>query len=222
MLIKLAGRYLTLTVESDTERAELLEIAGDVAGQTFRVDTVNGEALSMRATGKVDERPRTANEHRVAAVAAADGPLNITYDVARMPFRLISNLAETAFELDDRFYSSVEGFWQGLKFPGEEDRQRLADLSGHAAKNAGPAARPGDRIVYQGHEIVVGTVDHWELMERACRAKFEQDEDARAALLLTGTRPLEHKVPVDSRTIPGIVMADIWMRIRGDLAAQAG
>ena len=40
---------------------------------------------------------------------------------------------------------------------------------------------------------------------------------ARAALLATGTRPLEHKVKVDSRTIPGIVMADIWTRIRKDM-----
>lgn len=220
MKIKLAGRYLTLSSDSDGERAELLAIAGDVAGQTFRVDTINGETLSMRATGKGEDRPRTAKEHRTAAIAAGEGPLNITYDVTPMPFKLISNLAETAFELDNRFYASIEGFWQGLKFPDDVDRQRVAELAGHAAKRAGPKSHPGDRIVYDRKEIVVGTVDHWELMERACRAKFEQDEDARAALLLTGNRPLEHRVRPDSRTIPGIVMADIWTRIRAELAAQ--
>lgn len=221
MKIKLAGRYLALSAETEGERADLLAIAGDVAGQTFRVDTVNGETLSMRATGKTDDRPRPPKESRGEAVAANEGPLNITYDVTPMPFRLISNLAETSFELDGRFYASIEGFWQGLKFTDEADRKRLAELAGHAAKSAGPKSSPGDRFVYEGKEVVAGTVDHWALMERASRAKFEQDEDARAALLQTGTRPLEHKVSPDSRTIPGIIMADIWMRIRAELAAEA-
>jgi predicted NAD-dependent protein-ADP-ribosyltransferase YbiA (DUF1768 family) len=54
-------------------------------------------------------------------------------------------------------------------------------------------------------------------MERACRAKFEQNADARAALLSTGDRPLTHVVRRDSKTIPSVIMAQIWMRIRHDL-----
>lgn len=227
MRIQQTGRYLTLTVESDTERAELLAVAGDVAGQHYRVDTINEESLILRAAGPAKaettrielESPEAAEAPPTARpVIRAASPINITYDETPMPLRLISNLAETSFELDGRWYSSVEGFWQGLKFPDEADRERLAELAGHAAKAAGPKVEPGDRIVYQGREIVVGTVDHWELMERANTAKFEQDEDARAALLSTGSRPLIHQVAVDSRTIPGIVMADIWMRIRKELA----
>ena len=38
------------------------------------------------------------------------------------------------------------------------------------------------------------------------------------ALVGTGDRPLMHKTRRDSRTIPGVVMADIWMRIRRTLA----
>ena len=63
----------------------------------------------------------------------------------------------------------------------------------------------------------VGTRDHWCLMERACAAKFTQNEVARAALRDTGSRPLEHRLRRDSRTIPGAVMADIWMRLRAKL-----
>jgi hypothetical protein len=59
-------------------------------------------------------------------------------------------------------------------------------------------------------------------MAAACRAKFEQNEAARRALLATGTRPLEHRVKPDSRTIPGAIMAQIWMRIRDDLQQRAG
>lgn len=209
MKIRQAGRYLSFNVETDTERAELLEIAGDISGQHYRVDTVNGETLLLRAAGPVRAEKETSGQD----VRAAE-PINITYDSTPMPLRLISNLAETAFELDGRCYASVEGFWQGIKLAGEEDRLEVAGLAGHAAKNAGPKVEPGDRIVYEGREIVVGTIDHWALMERANLAKFEQDEDARAALLSTGVRPLVHRVKPDSRTIPGIVMADIWMRIR--------
>jgi predicted NAD-dependent protein-ADP-ribosyltransferase YbiA (DUF1768 family) len=60
----------------------------------------------------------------------------------------------------------------------------------------------------------VGTFEHWALMESACRAKFSQCVEAREALLATGERPLVHRVKRDSRAIPGVIMADIWMRIR--------
>jgi hypothetical protein len=55
-------------------------------------------------------------------------------------------------------------------------------------------------------------------MDRACRAKFTQNWEARSALLATGGRPLVHRMRRDSRTIPGVIMADIWMRIRSSLA----
>jgi predicted NAD-dependent protein-ADP-ribosyltransferase YbiA (DUF1768 family) len=54
-------------------------------------------------------------------------------------------------------------------------------------------------------------------MKKACRAKFEQSAEANAALLATADRPLPHVVRHDSKTIPGVVMAEIWMRIRNDL-----
>ena len=54
-------------------------------------------------------------------------------------------------------------------------------------------------------------------MRRACQTKFEQNEAVRSALLATGERLLTHKVRKDSRTIPGAIMADIWMSIRAKL-----
>jgi predicted NAD-dependent protein-ADP-ribosyltransferase YbiA (DUF1768 family) len=219
MRIRHTGRYVTFTSDSDTERSELELIAGDIAGQQFRVDSVNGDTLSLRQTGNAEGKSK--GDKRQAAAPRKMEAINITFDTTPMPLRLISNLAETSFELDGRSYASVEGFWQGLKFTDEADRLRVAELSGHAAKAAGPKAQPGDRFIYEDREFVVGTVDHWELMERANRAKFEQDEDARTALLSTGDRPLVHLVVPDSRTIPGIIMADIWTRIRAELAVAA-
>ncbi len=59
---------------------------------------------------------------------------------------------------------------------------------------------------------------HWQLMRRASFAKFEQNEAPREALLATRGRPLTHKVRRDSRSIPGVIMASIWMEVRKSLS----
>lgn len=143
-------------------------------------------------------------------------PINIT-SLAKPPLALISNLAHTPFELDGLDYASVEGFWQGLKFGEEADRIRITAMHGLAAKEAGRGAPRGAVIRYGGEPIRTGTWEHWRLMERACRAKFAQHEAARAALLGTGGLLLTHRIGRDSKTIPGVIMAAIWMRIRDRL-----
>jgi len=142
-----------------------------------------------------------------------DGPINVTRSMEPR-FAAISNLAKVRFELDGHIYASVEGFWQGLKFPGETDRERLASMSGIEAKEAGDAAPKTTSFAYLGQSIAMGSPEHHVLMERACNAKFEQDARARTALLATGTRILTHVVPQDSKNIPGVVMSAIWTRIR--------
>ena len=151
-------------------------------------------------------------------------PLNVSSRAGDWRVRLISNFAPAPFELDGRVYASVEGFWQGLKFPKESDRRRIAQLIAGAAKRAGEEAVPAPTFAYEGTEYIPGTFGHWNLMERACWAKFSQNEDARRALLATGNRPLEHVMRRDSTTIPGAIMAQIWMRIRRRLqeAERAG
>jgi hypothetical protein len=123
----------------------------------------------------------------------------------------------TPFTLDGQSYASVEGFWQGLKFVDGAERRRIGQLYGGQAKQAGRMAPAAETIAYAGRAVRVGTSAHWYLMERACAAKFSQNEAARAALLGTGRRPLAHHLRRDSRTIPGVIMADIWMRLRAKL-----
>lgn len=147
-------------------------------------------------------------------------PLNIVFETSDARFRPISNLALTPFELDGRPYASIEGFWQGLKLESAAARERIAALWGTEAKNAGPRAWPAT-FDYEGRTYPSGAHPHWKLMRRACEAKFSQNAEARAALLATGVRPLTHKVRRDSRTIPGVLMADIWMRIRSKLIDKA-
>lgn len=76
-------------------------------------------------------------------------------------------------------------------------------------------------VIYRAQAIQVGTWAHWQLMKRACRAKCSQHPEARRALAATGERPLSHRTRHDSRTIPGVIMAEIWMTIRRQLANGA-
>jgi predicted NAD-dependent protein-ADP-ribosyltransferase YbiA (DUF1768 family) len=140
-------------------------------------------------------------------------PINITRSADRR-YVAISNLYPTPFTLDGEDYASIEGFWQSLKCDTPERRRRVAALAGSEAKKAAGRGPPPASFDYLGETITTGTYAHWQLMERACTAKFTQNDEAREALLATGDRPLTHVVRRDSRTIPGVIMAQIWMRIR--------
>ena len=148
-------------------------------------------------------------------------PINVTSRHPDPQVQLIGNLAATPFELDGVPYASVEGFWQSLKFESASDRRRVGGLSGGEAKRAGAAAEYGATVRSRGQSVTVGTWAHWQLMAAACAAKFDQCSEARSALIATGERPLIHKVRKDSKTIPGAIMADIWMRIRARYAKAA-
>ena len=148
-------------------------------------------------------------------------PINVVSTSSDPVARIISNLADTPFDMDGQRYASVESFWQGLKFERGGDRRRIAEMGGPQARAEGTRQGYGERIMFEGRQIIPGTWEHWQLMEMACRAKFAQVPQARQALLATGERPLLHIVRRDSRTIPGVVMAAIWMRIRKGLAGEA-
>jgi hypothetical protein len=104
-----------------------------------------------------------------------------------------------------------------LKFEKESERREIAQLDGPSARRAGQDKGYAPSFIYEGQTIPVGTWEHWRLMERACWAKFSQNDDARDALLSTGKRPLQHRMRRDSKSIPGVIMAEIWMRIRSKL-----
>jgi predicted NAD-dependent protein-ADP-ribosyltransferase YbiA (DUF1768 family) len=197
MLVQLRKGQVVLRPTEDAD-GELADWLVAHSGQVFRLRAKDGAAML----------------HTLGAEAEArNEPLNIT---SRSPgeLRLISNFADTPFELDGMTYAGIEGFWQGLKFPDDADRQRLAKLYGSAARDAGYHAPASEELYYGGKRIRVGTWDHWQLMKLACVAKFAQHEAARAALQSTGKRPLVHETKPDSKNIPGVIMAKIWMDIR--------
>lgn len=202
MRVTLRDDLLILAPESDAEREQLDAWKSARGGHVFYLDA-HGRGLALRDGG-----PREV---------ACREPINVVSTNADGEVRLIGNFAATPFVLDGIRYASVESFWQGLKFDDVKDRRRVASLDGPDAKHAGSDRGYGETVVYGGRTYRVGTAEHWSLMERASRAKFAQNPAARDALLATTPRPLVHRVRHDSRAIPGVVMADIWTRIRDDL-----
>lgn len=148
-------------------------------------------------------------------------PLNVVSNSPDPVLATIGNFTEAPFELDGARYRSIESFWQGLKFDDPAERRRIAGLTGADARDEGERKGYAASIRYGGAEIAVGSPEHWALMARACEAKFTQNAVARAALLTTGNRPLVHIVRKDSRAIPGVILAAIWMNLRARLRAAA-
>jgi predicted NAD-dependent protein-ADP-ribosyltransferase YbiA (DUF1768 family) len=196
-----------ILVPQEEEEARVLETWRESHDDhMLHVRPSSGAGLALQDLGP---RPEACRE-----------PLNISSRNPDPLLRLIGNFSHTPFELDGETFQSVEGFWQSLKFDEQSDRRRVAALDGAAAKRAGEEQGYGPTCIYQGRSVLVGCWQHWELMRRACRAKFTQHADAQAALLSTGDRPLEHRMRRDSRTIPGVIMAEIWMEIRRDLRGK--
>lgn len=200
MRVLLKDGLLVVAPETEAEATQLESWKASMQGHVFHLRASNGAGLELRDLGKRADACRE--------------PINVVGTGADPLVRIIGNLAPAPFTLDGRHYQSVESFWQGLKFDSDADRLRIAGLDGPHARSEGAARGYGATIAYGGEDIPVGTWRHWKLMEAACRAKFEQNAEAAAALLATGERPLIHVVRRDSRSIPGVIMAAIWMRIR--------
>jgi predicted NAD-dependent protein-ADP-ribosyltransferase YbiA (DUF1768 family) len=201
MKVLLQSNGLVLVPEAEEEREALAVWKAVHADFAFATVENSGAGATLTALGP---RAEVCRE-----------PINVTSN-SPDPIRLIANFAPTPFELDSERYACVEAFWQSLRFPLEE-RPRIAALAGPIAKQESEKQPYGGHVVYGGQTIAVGAFDHWQLMRRACQAKFEQNENARTALLATGDRPLIHVVRRDSRTIPGVIMAEIWMQLRARL-----
>lgn len=203
MIVRLKDGLIVVTAETEEETAALGELGAASQRHVFALTHQDEQTIRLHSLG-----PREI---------ACREPINVTSLSPNAAVRLISNFAQTPFELHGRQYASVEGFWQGLRWPDDARRREIAQLHGGRARQARDGAPDHAVIEYNGQSIRFGTADHFDLMELACRAKFEQHEDARLALISTGERPLTHKMRRDSRSIPGAIMAEIWMKIRREL-----
>jgi predicted NAD-dependent protein-ADP-ribosyltransferase YbiA (DUF1768 family) len=143
--------------------------------------------------------------------------------------QLLSNFADTPFELWGEQYGSVEGFWQSLKFPKLADRRRVGKLAGIEAKRAGREAPKSDTFIWQGSIVEVGSPEHHELMRIAIKKKLKQNRKVLRLLLATENEPITHvlhdkegKPLPDSRSIPSAVFCQILMDLRIEFRSVLG
>jgi len=203
MPIVLKAGVLSVSVEDEAEGETFAQWREAMTGHVFAFESGSEKGGSFHDLGRRQDACRE--------------PINIVFDSKDDRWRPIGNLALTPFSLRGRAYASVEGFWQGLKFPEAAERARVAALWGKPARTAGLRQGQPDRFDLDGVTYMAGGAAHRALMLEACQAKFAQNLEARQALVATGERPLTHRVRRDSKTIPGVVLAEFWMRIRQGL-----
>lgn len=114
----------------------------------------------------------------------AETTMNIRYKSRNWKERILSNLAETPFSIEingETFHcSSVEGFWQGLKYSGPM-RDEVFQMSGFKAKKAGKN-RGAPTFEIAGKTFIVGSRAHENLIREAIRQKILQNPRAGQAL----------------------------------------
>lgn len=149
-----------------------------------------------------------------------DGYLNITSRSRDPRARLLSALANRPFQFAEShyvWYASLEGWYQGIKFPPDDQRryEAFASCFGHAKAFSKLAER---EFVWWGFERLkyAGPL-HRELIESAFRASFISGSDREHALLDTWGLVLVHETGEEDAPDSPLTKAEfaqLLMRIR--------
>lgn len=161
----------------------------------------------------------------------------------RTELGIFSNLADSPFVLDQIKYSSLEGLWQGMKYPENEKDERFKDqtviwpysrsevykMSGFESKKAGDIANENMKklgikwITYQGQKIDYNSTDdgrekHYQIILRASREKVLQNPKIKKLLLQTSGLQFfpDHKQQVNSP--PAYRYHEIYMKVRDEIS----
>ena len=106
-------------------------------------------------------------------------------------YACFSNFSPHGFTLDDRYWPTVEHYFQAQKFPGTDYEEQIRQAK--SPKHAKTLGRRRDWPLRPDWEDV--KVD---LMRRAVRAKFQTHDDIRATLISTGDEELVENAPNDT------------------------
>lgn len=122
-----------------------------------------------------------------------DNEFNVNSRSRNPNAKLLSALANRPFEIDGQMFSSIEGFYQGIRFP-PDDRRRLrafASSYGYAQQ----FRREGSKefVWWQDKQIPYGSAEHKALIELAFRADFDQNPDRLEALKRTKGLRIRHE-----------------------------
>ena len=139
-------------------------------------------------------------------------PEDNTLDIrsnALWPANVLSNLWEKPFVFEDVECGSMEGFLQSLKYPESEKQKTVCILYGNRAKNAGKlkdkkkAWFHKQLLYWKDIAIPRQSQEYLDLLRKAYRACFEQNELFRIALAETKGKTLTHRsgCPDPTKTI---------------------
>ena len=168
---------------------------------------------------------------------AADRNKNEVVLSKRNELGQFSNLADIGFEMDGIHYTSLEGLWQGMKYPESKNdernlnpqvkwahtREEVYHMSGFDAKRAGDLANENMKklginwITYQGQKInykTDGVMEHYKIIYRASLNKVNQNPELKVLLMKTaGLTLLPDHTQYPGQT-PAYEYYNIYMKIR--------
>ena len=125
------------------------------------------------------EAGRTACRNLVSVLSyfmpESHDALNVASNSSEVIGKKLSNFAERRFVLDGKHYRSVEGWYQGLKWPEKNKRAEIAKLAGPSAKRVGKGAPNVDCFIYEGKEFKFGSPGHHGLVKAAVRASLRSE-----------------------------------------------
>ncbi len=127
--------------------------------------------------------------------------VNIHADSKDWRARTISMTLNASFEMEGRYFFSVEGFIQGIKFPpGTKSREDAIRALSVTARKIGARAKR-KWIWWKGKQVRYGSKKHKEYIERAIRCRLRKDAHAQAALAACANVTIVCKPPRGERPI---------------------
>lgn len=135
--------------------------------------------------------------------------------------RDLSNFSHHEFVLDNRKYASIEGFYNSLLYNDPARRAKIAEMWGLEAKKAGKSSNL-QAFRYGKETIKLGSEEHHNLIERALRAKFDQNPELREAFIKTHPRPIIHDTGAPDKVgahFPREILEGMLTRIRSEYVA---
>jgi len=151
------------------------------------------------------------------------GELNIHSKSTDARARLLSALANRPFEIDGQMFSSVEGFYQGIRFAFEDPRRRRAFASSYGYAQQFHKEASGEFVWWKAEKIHCGSARHIEIIELAIRESFYQNPDRMKALLDTRGLRLRHltgKEDEPNSPLPAETFCKLLSKIRDEALAE--
>lgn len=109
------------------------------------------------------------------------------------PSNVLSNLYNNSFFFEGVYCKSMEGFLQSLKYEVPNDQRQICAMEGRNAKTKTTTAWQTDQIVWwKGVAVNRQGYEYQELIRKAYKTMFEQNECFRTALMSTTGMKLYH------------------------------